>query len=265
MIGASNDRASYCDEYINSDFLLVPGCNDKNRGEGDEYEVDFENTFGRSASLGLGIQISPFIAFELEHHFSVASYNETSEVNGFESIGVSKEKLEGEIYKAEERLGDLKSSSFFGSVVFKIPRFVSPYFGIGAGINNLHAEYASVWARFHDPERIDAKKINELDNADQVKENLAGAVSSAFGPMKDNTFSFKIFGGLEYQFTQRTSFIFKLNYINYGKFKSEELVWDPLRSHPPNIRLDGSEPVQSFMEFDNIYSLSLDFGVKITL
>ncbi len=69
----------------------------------------------------------------------------------------------------------------------------------------------------------------------------------------------------EYPISHRASFIFKINYINYGKLESEELVWDPLRSHPPNLRLDGSEPVQSYTQIDTIYSISLDFGVKINL
>ncbi|MCY4162400.1 MAG: hypothetical protein OXE77_11135 [Flavobacteriaceae bacterium] len=267
MKGASNDRASYCDEYINPNYQMIPGCDDMNRGVGDYYTVDFESSFGRSGSLGLGLQITSSIAFELEHHFSVASYNETSEVNGFESRGVDREKLEGEIYKAEERLGDLKSSSFSGNVIFKLARLSSwsPYLGLGVGISSLQAEYASVWARFHDAERINTAVINQLENADQIKQNLAGAVSSAFGPMKDTVISYKILGGLEYHLSQKTSVMLKINYTNYGKLKSQELVWDPLRSHPPNIRLDDSEPIQSYTEIDNIYSLSLDFGVKINL
>ncbi|MCY3998949.1 MAG: hypothetical protein OXE55_06305 [Flavobacteriaceae bacterium] len=267
MKGASDDRASYCDEYINPNYLLIPGCDDRNRGLGDGYTVDFESSLGRSGSLGFGVQMNSFIAIELEHHFSVASYNETSEVNGFESSGVDREKIEGEIYKAEERLGDLKSGSFHGNVIFKISRWgsVSPYMGVGAGVSRLHAEYASVWARFHDTDRINTEVINNLDNANQVKQNLAGAVSSAFGSMKDTVISYKILGGLEYHFSQKTSFTFKINYTNYGKLESQELVWDPLRSHPPNLRLDGSEPIQSMTQIDNIYSISLDFGVKINL
>ncbi len=139
------------------------------------------------------------MAIELEHHFSMASYNKTSDVNGFESSGIDREKIEGEIYKAQERLGDLKSSSFYGNVIFKISRLgsLSPYVGVGIGVSSLHVEYASVWARFHDPKRINNEEaINKLDNADQIKQNLAGSVSSAFGPMRDNTSSFKIFGGL---------------------------------------------------------------------
>ena len=260
MNGNSNDRGSFCDEYINPLYASIAGCTSSERGVGDGYSVDFDSTTGRSGSISLGVQILPALGLELEHHYAIASYNDTSPVNN--ATGVNRDKLQDEIVKSDERLGDLKSSSFYGNIVFSFlsKSRLTPYLGAGAGLSRLHAEYASVWARNFDPNLI--KTGENLPNADEVKTNLSGTVSSAFGPLESSSFSWKAFSGFDYELLDRTFFTFKVQFIQYGTLESDELVWDPLRSHPPNLRKDGSEPVKSISTFENINAISLNLGIR---
>jgi hypothetical protein len=55
----------------------------------------------------------------------------------------------------------------------------------------------------------------------------------------------------------------KGHWINFSSFHSERLEWIPLRSHVPNLRRDGSEPVSGTIMADDMklfgFSLSLKY------
>ena len=261
MTGYSNDRASICDEYINPLFASVTGCTDARTGVGDGYSVNYDSALGRAGSVGLGIRINSRIALEIEYYFANASYNQTTYIGSAEGANLT--KLENELVQSEERLGNLQSSSFYGNAVLSFaehsPKWI-PFVGGGAGFSSVSAGYSSIWARNTDPSRI--RTGDGQPNAEEIKSNLAGTISSALGAIENSVFSWKAFAGLDYRVSENTYLTFRLQYTDFGKVETDKLVWDPLRSHVPNLRRDGSEPVTSISGFDNVYSVSADFGVR---
>lgn len=261
MTGYSNDRASICDEYINPLFASVTGCTDPRVGVGDGYSVNYESALGRAGSIGLGIRINSRIALEVEYYFANASYNQTTYIGSAEGENLT--KLENELVQSEERLGNLQSSSLYGNVVLSITEHSSrwtPSVGAGAGVSSVSAEYSSIWARNTDPSRI--RTGDGQSNAEEIKSNLAGTISSALGAIENVVFSWKAFAGLDYRVSEKTYLTFRVQYTDFGKVETDKLIWDPLRSHVPNLRRDGSEPVTSISGFDNVYSISADCGIR---
>ncbi|MCY3628931.1 MAG: hypothetical protein OXI05_02420 [Bacteroidota bacterium] len=264
MMGFSNDRASICDEYINPLYASVPGCTDSREGVGDGYSVNYDPTSGHSGSLGLGLLISSRFSLEVEYYFANASYNQTAYIGAAEGTNIT--KLENELVQSEERLGNMQSSSFYANTLLSLtdqyPKWI-PYIGIGAGFSSLSAGYSSIWARNTDPSRI--KTGDGQPNADEIKNNLAGTLSSALGSIQNTVLSWKAFGWIDYRISEKTFLTFKVQYTGFGKLETTKLVWDPLRSHPPNLRKDGSEPVTSISGFSNVYLVSAELGIRYTL
>lgn len=261
MTGYSNDRASICDEYINPLYASVPGCTDPRAGVGDGYSVSYEAASGHTGSVGLGMLIRKRVALEVEYEFASASYNQTAYIGTAE--GTNLDKLQNELVQSEERLGSLQTGGFYGNVFLSFPRTVSkwiPSVGAGAGFSSVRAGYASIWARNTDPSRI--RTGDGQPNAEEIKSNLAGTVSSALGEIQNTVFSWKVLLGLDYKVSRKTFLNFKVQYTDFGKVETDKLVWDPLRSHTPNLRKDGSEPVTSISGFDRVYSMSMDLGFR---
>ena len=79
---------------------------------------------------------------------------------------------------------------------------------------------------------------------DDIRQNLAATTSSFQGVLSDRLVSQQVLGGVDYALTDGLSVGVKGRWVHAGAFESAEaLVWDPLRSHVPNLRRDGSEPV----------------------
>ena len=264
LIDRHNDRASICDEFINPFYASVAGCTDANRGEGETYSIDFDSTLGLTTSVALGLQLSSLISFEAEYSFASAFYNQTSPVNSDTATGDDDFKLNNEIAQAKERLGDLRSSSLGGNLILRLnskgDSSLKPYLGAGIGTNAIRAEYASIWARNPDPTQISTG--DGQPNADEIKNNLAGTVSSANGLLKGNVISWKGFGGFEYKLTDQVFVTSRIQYISFGEFTSNRIPWDPLRSHVPNLRLNRSEPVDGYWSTSDLSSISLDVGIR---
>ena len=261
MTGYSDDRASICDEYINPLFASVTGCTDPRIGVGDGYSVNYNSAVGRTGSVGLGIRINSRIALEVEYYFANASYNQTTYIGSAEGENLT--KLENELIQSEERLGNLQSSSLYGNAVLSFAEHSAkwvPFLGGGAGFSSVSAGYSSIWARNTDPSRI--RTGDGQPNAEEIKSNLAGTISSALGAIENTVFSWKAIAGTDYRISENTYVTFRMQYTGFGKVETDKLIWDPLRSHVPNLRRDGSEPVTSISGFDNIYSVSADFGVR---
>ena len=68
--------------------------------------------------------------------------------------------------------------------------------------------------------------------------------------------------GVNYALTDGLSVGVKGRWVRAGSFESDEaVVWDPLRSHVPNLRRDGSEPVSGQLLTD----ASTPWGVGLSL
>ena len=281
--GTSNDRASVCDEYINplyrevetSDAVDSGGklystynCTGPNRGSGSRWQNEFDGATGILAGAAVGYsftgqpQNSPWGGFrvEVEYFYRQSNYDQTSEIRT--ESGESRDKLRDEIVQATDRIGSLSSHNLFGNLFYDFrntSRF-TPYIGIGGGVGFTDIANGGVWARNPDPDRIQSGV--GLPNADEIRRNLAGTVSVGQTTLRDTLFGFQVLFGVDYAITEATSLGFKGRWVNFGSFRDDRVDWELLRSHPMNLRKDGSEPVWGRFKTDDIEFFGLSVNLK---
>ena len=278
--GTSNDRASVCDEYINSDFATVtqtPGyenfkCTGSDRGAGGRWENELEGATGILAGAAAGYsfagqnQNSPVggLRVELEYFFRQSNYDQTADVPF--GVGTQGDKLRDEIMQATDRIGSITSHNLFGNLFYDFvntSRF-TPYIGVGGGVGFTDMEYGSVWARNEDSMNADGSyKIStgeDLPNYDEIRRNLAKTVSVGQATLSDVLLGFQVLFGVDYAVTQAVSLGLKGRWVRFGSF-SDDFIWNPLRTHEPNLRLDGSEPVSGRLKTSDLEF----FGVSVNL
>lgn len=260
MTGDSNDRSSICDEFINPLYASVPGCTDAARGVGDSWQVPFDGTRGILATAMVGYRLHRLVRVEAEYVHRSSNYGQRSGV--LSAQGVNADKLSDELFLAQEWLGLVSSYSLMGNVFLDIPglseRF-TPFVGIGAGIGNTKADYASVWSRNTDPAAIATGR--DQPNAEQIARNLAGTSSSAQATMTDRQYSYQVLVGIDYPLADAVSIDVRARWMLSDEFAGT-VVWDPLRSHVPNLRRNGSEPVDGDMTTEDFSFAGLSIGMK---
>ena len=121
-------------------------------------------------------------------------------------------------------------------------------------------EYGSVWAR--NPDATAIRTGAGLPNEDQIRRNLAGTTSVAQTTLKDTLLGFQVLAGVDYAISDSVSLGVKGRWVRLESFEDDRAVWNPLRSHAPNLRLDGSEPVNGFVETDNIEFFGVGANLK---
>ena len=276
--GVSNDRYSVCDEFINPQFNTVTqhtdyedyNCTGPNRGVGDDWQNEFDGATGILAGAAVGYSFAgqnskgPLggLRVELEYFYRQSKYDQTANI--YDAGGASGQKLDDELYQATDRIGNITSHNLFGNLYYDFAntsRF-TPYIGIGGGLGVTNMEYGSVWARNHDPDNIDTGE--GLPNAGEIRNNLAGTVSVAQATFSDTLYGLQILFGVDYAVTEAMSLGLKGRYVNFGSFDSgnNSLVWDPLRGHSPNLRLNESEPVSGGISTNNITFFGISLNMK---
>ena len=277
ITGDSNDRASVCDEYINPLYATVTqtagyedyNCTGPNRGLGDDWNNSFDGARGFMSGFVLGyrtgmnnpdgmrIRFRP----EFEYFYRSSRYDQTSDVP-FAS-GASGDKIRQEIRMATDRIGSLVGHHLFGNlyVDFTNRSHFTPYAGFGMGIGSAKMEYTSVWSRNADPTAISTGE--GLPNVEQIRRNLAATTSVGQDALSDTLFGYQVLFGVDYEITESLSIGVKGRWVNFSSFHGEGLEWIPLRSHVPNLRRDGSEPVSGTIMTDDMkifgFSLSLKY------
>ena len=260
MVGDSNDRASICDEFINPLYASVPGCTDLARGVGDSWNVPFDGTLGTLAGAVFGHRLHPMARVEAEYLMRTSNYSENSAI--LAAAGVNADKLSDELFLAEEWLGLVSSANLMGNVFLDLPDIAGDatlFLGFGIGIGKTSADYASVWSRSTDP--ADITTGQDLPNAEEIARNLAGTSSSARATMEDTQFSYQLLAGFDYPLADEVSVDVRARWMASGEFAGT-VVWDPLRSHVPNLRRDRSEPVDGKMSTDDFSFASVSLGLK---
>ena len=260
MLGDSNDRSSICDEYINPLYATLSECTVPNRGEGDNWTTPFDASRGTFGSSYIGYRFSSLFRAELEYTVHLSNYGQRSPVISAE--GANLDKLNNELMVADEWLGMVSTLGLFANIHLDLNMLdgpLLPYLGLGMGFGNTRVDYGSVWSRSPNPDDIATGR--DQPNADEIARNLAGVASSGHVTMKETLLTFQTLLGAEYFVNERTALDIRGRWMLLEEF-SGEIVWDPLRSHVPNIRKDGSEPVRGIMSTDDFSSLILSLGMK---
>ena len=269
--GTSNDRASVCDEYINPRYLEVEGitgrdCTGPDRSVGGRWKNKFDRATGILAGAAAGYsfagqnQNSPLggLRVELEYFYRQSNYDQTADIPL--GVGTQGQKLRDEIVQATDRIGSITSHNLFGNLFYDFvntSRF-TPYIGIGGGVGFTDMEYGSVWARNDDPANISTGV--GLPNEDEIRRNLAKTVSVEQATLSDVLLGFQVLFGVDYTITEAVSLGLKGRWVRFSSF-SDDFIWDPLRSHEPNLRRNGSEPVSGRFKTDDVEF----FGISVNL
>ena len=261
MDGASNDRVSRCDEFINPNYANIPDCTGPNRGSQTGWKAKFASAAGLLGNLTLGYQMKDWLRVELEHAVWTATYDDAVPVGS--AVGDNLAKLNQEISIAREHLGTFVSSAVNLNVYYDHHLAIRPltlYAGAGMGIAFTTAGYTSLWSREKDPNKIETG-MNE-PNAEEIRNNLAGTFSHGQIGLRSTTPIVHAMVGVDRHLSDKLSLGFKARYAVHLDFDSDDLVWDPLRSHVPNIRKDLSEPVRGFMTTGDFTAISVGLHVK---
>jgi opacity protein-like surface antigen len=261
--GHDTDRASVCDEYINPNYATVPATNANCTGPGRGSDSIWENHFGADEGILFGTALGYYIAdsrfrVEMEYFYWDTGYDDTSEISLV--VGDVLTKVVEEIVRAEERIGDLSSHNLFANVYYDFAndsRF-TPYIGFGLGLGFTELEYNGVFARDINPANITTGE--GLSNADEIRANLAGTTTTGSENLSDTLFGYQVLLGMDYAITESVLLGVKVRWVEFDSFRDED-EWDQLRSHPSNLRLDGSEAVVYDIEADDIemFGASLNF------
>ena len=286
-IGTSDDRPSVCDQYINPSYDTVEhsfgadskgklystyNCTGSDRGAGGRWTNEFDGATGILAGAAAGYSFagqdrnSPLSGFrvELEYFYRQSNYDQTADIFG--GAGTQQDKLADEIVQATDRIGSITSHNLFGNLFYDFSntsRF-TPYIGIGGGVGLTDMEYGSVWTRNEDLMNDDGsyaiKTGVNLDNYPEIRRNLAKTTSVGQATLSDVLYGLQVLFGVDYAITQATSLGLKGRWVRFGSF-SDDFIWYPLRSHEPNLRRDGSEPVSGRLKTDDVEF----FGVSVNL
>ena len=168
--------------------------------------------------------------------------------------------------QAKERIGGLDSHNVFANVYmdFDTNSRYTPYIGVGLGAGFTDMEYNGGFSRDLDPARITTGNAPDggeaLPNAAEVQANLAGTTTTESARLSDRLFGYQLLLGVDYELNDSVAIGVKARWVEFDSFAGAD-EWDQLRSHPSNLRLNGSEPV--------VYDISTDdagiFGVSVGL
>ena len=260
LLGNSNDRASRCDEFINPRFAEVAGCTEPNRGSGAGWKTTYDRAAGILAGLSVGYRFGGRLRVEAEWFNRESEYDQTSPIAS--ATGDTFAKLDGEIQRAEDRVGSLSSQNVFANVYvdFHARSRLTPYVGIGAGIGLTELDYGDLWARNPDPGAIGtaAGLLNEAE----IRRNLAATTTSKQAELHDRLTGYQVLGGADYALSEAVSLGVKIRWVRFGRFTADDIEWERLRSHASQLRLDGSEPVTFRIRTDGALSF---VGVSLSM
>ena len=240
LLGKSNDRASRCDEFINPRYAEIPGCTDPDRGSAAGWQTAFDPAYGTLAGLAVGHRVSDWFRMEVETFYRESEYDQTSPVAS--ATGDTAGKLEGEIVRAEDRIGSVSSRNVFLNLVVDLPVVgaLTPFAGLGVGVSWTELDYGDLWVRNADPAKI--ATAAGLPNEDEVRRNLAATTTSKQGELSDRLTALQALAGVDWEVNDIASLGLQMRYVRSDPFE-DRTEWERLRSHASQLRLDGSEPV----------------------
>jgi len=240
----SNDRASICDEYINPRALSISGCTNPDRGAGDGWLAPFDPGAGFSGEVEFGFRLSPRWRLAAVYARSSTDFNQT--VSSTDATGADFDKISNELSVGEETLGAVTADELQVIAYRDWPNRTrwTPYAGAGVALSRMRKDFSWLWARSADPADI-ATGLGQ-SNADEIRRNLAGTVSTGRRTLRDTVIGYALVAGVDRELSESVSIGLKVQWKHFEAFDSDGYAGDLLRSHPPNLRRDGSEPVSAW-------------------
>ncbi len=263
VVSRSNDRASICDEYINPRTPSIPSCNAPGRGAGDGWLAPFGGSEGFSAEAELGYRFSPRFRAAAVYAYNATRFEQT--VSSTDASGADFDKISNELSVGEETLGTAISHELFLTAYRDWPNASrwTPWAGAGVGIAWARKDFSWVWARSANP--ADITTGAGQPNVDEIRRNLAGTVSTGRATLKDRMTGVLVAAGIDRALTESLTLGLKLQWKSFDDFESDAYQGVLLRSHAPNLRLDGGEPVQAWSRTQDTSRASLMLSLRYAL
>ena len=273
-IGSSNDPlGATCDEFINPQFAVVArtvgyeSVNCVNPPLGDVYS--WTNSFGSGngvlAGAAAGYAFGGRFRLEVDYFYRDTAYDETSPLT---ETGAGQPLQAGdEFTRADERIGSVVSHNLFGNVYFDFVNDspLTPYVGFGVGVGWTDVDYAEWWIRTRDVTLLTNGAPRgggpPLPNADEIRRNLLGVVTTADTALGNTLRAYQVPFGVDYAVSEAFSLGLRVRWVTYDSFE-EYIPLDLLRSHVPNLRIDGSQPVSDHFETDDIRMISFGLNAR---
>ena len=256
--GTDNDRGSVCDEYLNPGYISDADCT-KPRTSGDAWKNSFGSDEGilLGAAIGYRFEDSRF-RVELEYFYRDTGYEETSTID-FGADPQTVAKINDELLVVAERIDSLISHNLFANLYmdFENDSQFTPYIGLGVGFGLTDLDFGLVAQRRLDPNTI----FTVPDTLPDVRNRLAGTATIADKELNDSLFGYQVMAGVDYALTESLLLGVKARWVSFGSFKDGS-GYNSIRSHPPNLRLDGSEPVAYEIKIDDIEMFGVSMNLK---
>ncbi len=243
LVSGDTDRPSRCDEFVNPAFAAIPGCTapDRSAGAVDAWQSRFHRAGGILATAAFGYRFTSRIRVEAEYLRGAAEYGRAAPLEDRSGVPFTT-ILGAEMPLANERIGGVIAQAIFANVHVDFPNRtrVTPSVGFGAGAGVAGMDYGVIWARSLDPATIDY--ATGLPNEAEVRQLLAGSVTTAQASLRDTLGGYQALAGLDIALSPSVALAVTGRWSRFSRFNAGG-GYDRLRSHESGVRRDGSEPV----------------------
>ena len=226
--GSDNDWSTKCDRIINP--LAVETGDECNAAPPrTSWTSAFGGGGGFRAGLALGYDWGA-VRIEAEVFHRMTVYGDESDLDVFDDVTL--DKREQEIELAVGSVDDLRSHSVFVNLCYDYAPASSAwiaYVGVGAGVERASLDYASIWKRNDDPDRI-ATFEDPL-----MRARLAGTTTIGDARLTDAMVGYQVLAGVDYRLRGPVTLGAKVRWADFGTFESDPTPWNQLRSHESSV------------------------------
>ena len=253
--GSDNDWGTKCDRIINPLGVEVAGeC------DAAPPLTSWTNAFDGGAGVRAGVALGyDWGAFRLEGEYfqRVTVYGDRSDIDIFDDVTLDKQEQEIEL--AVGVVDDWRSQAGFVNAYYDFgPASASwtPYVGAGVGMERASLDYASVWKRNDDPQRISTFADPLL------RARIAGTTTIGDARLTDVVAGYQLLAGVDYRLHEAVALGVKLRWVDFGEFVSEPLPWDQLRSHESSVGRGETILYQMTTDASRFWGVSLDLKYR---
>lgn len=225
--GSDNDWSTKCDLIINP-LGLETGSECDTAPPRTSWTNDFNGAAGFGAGTALGYDWGA-IRLEGEYFHRITAYNAQTDLGIFDDVTL--DKREQEIELAVGIVDDLRSHNLFANVYYDFGSTSAwiPYVGVGIGMERAVLDYATIWKRNDDPERI----ATFVDPALRAK--VAGTTTIGDARLTDVTVGYQLLAGVDHRLRETVTLGMKFRWADLGEFVSDPTPWNQLRSHESSV------------------------------
>ncbi len=225
--GSDNDWSTKCDLIINP-LGLETGSECDTAPPRTSWTNEFAGAAGFGAGTALGYDWGA-IRLEGEYFHRITAYNAQTDLGIFDDVTL--DKRDQEIELAVGIVDDLRSHNLFANVYYDFGSTSAwiPYVGAGVGLERAVLDYATIWKRNDDPERI----ATFVDPALRAK--VAGTTTIGDARLTDLTVGYQVLAGVDYRLRETVTLGMKFRWADLGEFVSDSTPWNQLRSHESSV------------------------------